>query len=179
MLQVSGLNYPAIIVRNMQESIEFYERLGMRALYMEPNRDDAESITAMLHAGSDTFLMLVGPVEPGRVNIAEASPGVGSMQYLSLTLPLEQMRDIYHAMSTAGVHGSEEIVRGFERLVFLEDPNGVLITLTAWSAEPPEGVTRAAVLERAAALREADGVPFIEDSHLARAIEELRGAGSV
>lgn len=176
MLQVSGINYPAIIVRNMQESIEFYERLGMRALYLEPNRDDAESVTAMLDAGGGTFLYLVGPVEPGTVNIAEASPGVGSMQYLSLHLPLAQMREIYHRMSNAGVHGSEEIARGFERLVFLEDPNGVLITLTAWSSEPPAGVSRAAVLERAAALRAAEGARFIEDSHLAQACAEL-GAG--
>jgi catechol 2,3-dioxygenase-like lactoylglutathione lyase family enzyme len=177
MLQVGGVNYPAIIVRNMQESIEFYERLGMQALYLEPNRDDAESVTAMLHAGGDSFVLLVGPVEPGRVSIAQASPGVGSMQYLSLQLPLEQMREIHHRISNAGVHGSEEIERGFERLVFLEDPNGVLITLTAWATEPPPDLPRARVLERAAALREAEGAPFIEDAHVRRAIEELEAGG--
>ena len=40
MLQVLGVAYPAIIVKNMQESMEFYQRLGLLPLYMEPNRDD-------------------------------------------------------------------------------------------------------------------------------------------
>ena len=177
MLQTTGLNYPAIIVKDMQESIEFYQRLGLVHLYTEPNRDDPESITAMLYAGgNDTFVQLVGPVEPGAVKIAEASPGIGSMQYLSFTVTQEQMQGMFHEMSNAGVRGSEEIVRGFERLVFMEDPNGVLITLVAWSIEPPPGVSRRRVLERAAAIREAEGHPFIEDTHIRQAIEALRAS---
>ena len=72
----------------------------------------------------------------------------------------------------SGVQASEEIRRGYERLVFLEDPSGVLITLTAWTREPPAGCDEAEILLRAAALREAAGAPFIEDEHLARAIAE-------
>jgi catechol 2,3-dioxygenase-like lactoylglutathione lyase family enzyme len=175
MLQTTGLNYPAIIVKDMQESIEFYQRLGLAHLYTEPNRDDPESITAMLYAGgNDTFIQLVGPVQPGTVNIAEASPGVGAMQYLSLNVTLAQMQGMFHEMSNAGVRGSEEIARGFERLVFLEDPNGVLITLVAWATEPPDGMPRHRVLERAAALREAEGAPFVEETHIRQAIEALR-----
>ena len=48
MLQVLGVAYPAIIVKNMQESMEFYQRLGLLPLYMEPNRDDPESVVALL-----------------------------------------------------------------------------------------------------------------------------------
>src|SRR5690606_24673687 len=113
---------------------------------------------------------------PGTVNIAQASPGVGSMQYLSFVVTLEQMRQMWHEMSTAGVQGSEEIKRGFERLVFLEDPNGVLITLTAWGEEPPPGMPRALVLQRAAMLREQAGAQFIEDEHIAQAIRDVDAA---
>ncbi len=177
MLQAMGIGYPAIIVRDMEDSIRFYERLGLKPLYVEQNRDDPESITAMLYCGgNDTFLQLVGPMKPGTVNIAQASPGVGSMQYLSFVVSLEQMREMWHEMSNAGVQGSEEIKRGFERLVFLEDPNGVLITLTAWAEEPPPGMPRALVLQRAAMLRDQAGSNFIEDEHVAQAIRDVDAA---
>ena len=177
MLQALGLSYPAIIVRDMEDSIRFYERLGLKPLYVEANRDDPESIVAMLYCGgNDTFVQLVGPAQAGTVNIANASPGIGSMQYLSFTVSLEQMQQMWHQMSEAGVQGSEEIKRGFERLVFLEDPNGVLITLTAWGVEPPPGMPRALVLQRAAMLREAAQAAFIEDEHITQAIADVEAA---
>lgn len=176
MPQVQGLNYPAIIVRNLDESVRFYERLGLRLLYLEANRDDAESMTAMLACGGDTFLQLVGPTQPGAVAIAEASPGAGAMQYLSLTVSLDEMRRMWDELSRAGVRASEQIRRGFERLVFLEDPDGVLITLTAWGIGPPPGVPRDLVLRRAAMLRDEAGAAFVDDEHVARAIEDVAAA---
>ena len=76
MLQTLGVAYPAIIVKNMEDSLQFYQRLGLRPLFVEPNRDDAESIVALLATGDgSTFLQLVGPTHAG-VNIAEAQPFV-------------------------------------------------------------------------------------------------------
>jgi len=174
MLQTQGVAYAAIIVKNMQESLDFYQRLGLRLLYMEPNRDDPESVVAVLAAGEDgSFLQLVGPTHAG-VKIADASLGVGSMQYLALQVSREQMQGMFHEMSRSGVHGSEEIVRGYERMVFLEDPNGVLVTLVAWETEPPAGMPRAAVLARAGQVRDAAGAPFVEDAHVRQAIAELQ-----
>ena len=171
-MRVQGIGYPAIICRNMEETISFYERaLGMRLLFMEPNRDDAESVQALLDAGSGTRLLLVGPIDP-KMKLADAQIGVGSMQYLSLRVSGSELDAAYHELARAGVQASEEIRRGYERLVFLEDPSGVLITLTAWTREPPAGCDEAEILLRAAALREAAGAPFIEDEHLARAIAE-------
>ena len=171
-MQVHGIHYPALIVKNMQESTEFYGKLGLQVLYTEPNRDDAESVQTLLHAGAESFLMLVGPVDPN-LKIAEASPGVGSMQYLTLNVTAELMDNMFHELASSGVQASEEIRRGYERLVFMEDPNGVLITLLAWVVEPPEGMSRAAVPARAAKLRDEAGAPFIEEPQLRRAIEEL------
>ncbi len=174
-MHVSGLGYPAIIVKNMEESIGFYTKtFGMQHLYTEPNRDDAESSQALLHAGNDTYLLLVGPNDPN-LKLAEASLGVGSMQYLSLRAPGDLMDRAFFELSSVGAQASEEIRRGYERLVFIEDPNGILVTLIAWTAEPPPGLSRPAVLARAAAIREAERVPFIEDSHLRQAIAELSG----
>ena len=176
MLQVLGVAYPAIIVKNMQESMEFYQRLGLLPLYMEPNRDDPESVVALLAtADGSSFVQLVGPTHAG-VTIAEATPGVGAMQYLAFHVSKAQMDGVFHELSNSGVHGSEEIVRGYERLVFLEDPNGVLVTLVAWAVEPPPGMPRAAVLARATEIRDAEGAPFVEESHLRAAIASFQTA---
>ena len=172
-MQVTGLGYPAIIVKNMEESLAFYQRaLGMELLYTEPNRDDADSVQAMLHAGNDAFLLLIGPIDPN-TKLAESSLGVGSMQYLTLSVPGEAIDRAFFELSNAGVHGSEEIRRGYERLIFLEDPNGLLLLLTAWATEPPPGMSRSAVLQRAQQLREAQGAPFLEDYHIQGAITQL------
>lgn len=169
----SGLGYPAVIVRNVEESLEFYQRLGLRLLFVEPNRDDAESVQALLSAGNDTFLLLIGPVDPA-IKLAEATLGVGSMQYLTFRVSAERMDAMFHELSSAGLHGSEQILRGYERLVFTEDPNGTLILLTAWVTDPPAGLDRARVLARAAKFREDEGARFVEDVHVRRAIAELQ-----
>ena len=174
-MEVRGLGYPAIIVKNMEESLEFYRRaLGMELLYTEPNRDDAESVQSLLHAGGDSYLLLIGPTDP-EMKLADASLGVGSMQYLALNVAGEVMDRAFFELASAGAHASEELRRGYERLVFLEDPNGVLVLLVAWMTEPPPGMSRARVLARAGELREAQNAPFMEDSHIQQAIAELSG----
>ena len=125
-MEISGLSYPAIIVKNMEESLTFYQHtFGMELLYTEPNRDDAESVQSLLHAGGENYLLLIGPTDP-ELKLAEATLGVGSMQYLALSVPGEMMDRAFFELSKAGAHASEEIRRGYERLVFMEDPNGVL-----------------------------------------------------
>ncbi len=171
-MELRGLGYPAIICKDMQASIDFYEKLGMRRLFMEPNRDDQDSVQVLLHAGGEDYLLLVGPNREG-INIAESSPGVGSMQYLTLNVSGEFIDQAYFRLSSAGLQASEEIRRGYERLVFLEDPNQVLIALIAWTTEPPPGMSRAEVLAKAGELKESQGAPFLEDDHLRRAIALL------
>ena len=166
---------PAIIVKNVEESLDFYGKLGASTVYTEPNRDDPESVQSLLHLGGDNYLLLIGPVDPN-LKIAEASLGVGSMQYLMLRVSGAFMDQAFFALSKVGLQGSEEIRRGYERLIFLEDPNGVLLLLTAWVTEPPAGMDRARVLVRAAQLREQAGDPFVEDDHVRQAIQELGAA---
>ena len=173
-MELRGLGYPALICKDMQASIDFYEKLGMRRLFMEPNRDDPDSVQVLMHAGGEDYLLLVGPNREG-INIAESSPGVGSMQYLTLHVSGEFIDQAYFRLSSVGLQASEEIRRGYERLVFLEDPNQILIALIAWTTEPPAGMSRSAVLAKAGELKEAQNAPFLEDDHLRRAIALLSG----
>jgi len=172
-MELSGVGYPAIIVKNVEESLEFYAKLGATRLYMEPNRDDPESVQALLDVGGDNYLMLIGPTDPN-LKLAEATLGVGSMQYVTLRVSGSFMDQVFFALSSAGLQGSEEIRRGYERLVFLEDPNGVLVLLVAWATEPPAGMDRTRVLRRAAQFREEAGDQFVEDTHVQRAIAEIQ-----
>ena len=52
MVQTLGINYPAIIVKDIEESIQFYEKLGLRPLYIEPNRDKIEESRVTLPLSS-------------------------------------------------------------------------------------------------------------------------------
>ena len=171
-MELGGVGYPAIIVKNVEESLEFYGKLGASLLYMEPNRDDPESVQALMSVGDDNYVMLIGPTDPN-LKLAEATLGVGSMQYLTLRVSGSFMDQAFFSLSSAGLQGSEEIRRGYERLVFLEDPNGVLVLLVAWTTDPPAGMDRTRLLRRAAQFREEAGDPFVEDEHLQRAIAEI------
>ena len=176
MLQTLGIGYPAIIVKDMNESIAFYRRLGLRALYMEPNRDDDESIVAMLAAGDgSTFLQLVGPNGEGQ-DLPEGAMGTGSMQYLTFYVSRDVMEGIFHETASAGVQSSEMIDRGYEKLVFIEDPQGILVVLIAWATDPPLDIPRPAILAKAAQIRDAAGDLYVEDAHVQQAIAELQAA---
>ena len=61
----------------------------------------------------------------------------------------------------------------YERLIFLEDPNGVLILLTSWTVDVPNGMNRATILKLAGDIRNVNGDTFIETSHIQTAINEL------
>ena len=172
-MELSGVGYPAIIVKSIDESVDFYRKLGATVLYGEPNRDDPESVQVLLNLGADNFLLLIGPRDPG-LKLADASLGAGSMQYITLNVTSQFMDQAFFELSNAGIQGSEEINRGYERLVFLEDPNGVLILLVAWAVEPPPGISRARILARAARFRDEAGEPFIEAPHISRAIAEIQ-----
>lgn len=177
MLRTQGIAYPAIFVKNMQESIMFYRRLGLQPLYMEPNRDDPESVIAMLATGdSSTFIQLVGPAEGAHVELPDHSYGAGSMQYLAFHVPRSLMDEAWVELASAGVKGSDVIDRGYEKLVFIEDPNGALVLLIAWETEPPEGMSLPQILARAARIRDRAGETFVEDRHIRAAIEEMRSA---
>ena len=80
----------------------------------------------------------------------------------------------FFELSKVGLHGSEEIVRGYERLIFLEDPNGVLILLTSWTVDIPTGMNRATILKLAGDIRNLNGDTFVETSHIESAIQELK-----
>ena len=54
------------------------------------------------------------------------------MQYLTLYVTNIELDKAFYTLSNVGIQISEEIERGYERMVFLEDPNGTLITLTSW-----------------------------------------------
>ena len=172
-MELNGVGYPAIIVKNIDESIDFYRKLGATVLYSERNRDDRESVQTLLSIGNDNYLMLIGPTDPN-LKLAEATLGIGSVQYLTLRISAASMDQAFFELSSAGLQSSEEIRRGYERLVFLEDPNGVLLLLVAWTTEPPIELNRERVLTLAAQFREETGEPFIEDEHIKKAITEMK-----
>ncbi|MBR74357.1 MAG: hypothetical protein CL872_05430 [Dehalococcoidaceae bacterium] len=165
-MEVIGIGYLAIICQNIDETINFYcNGLGFEKIYQEPNRDDPESTQVLLMNKNGNGIMLVGPNDPN-MKLAEKKLGVGSMQYLALYVKNADLDEAFYNLSNAGIQISEEIQRGYERIIFLEDPNGTLITLISWPGiENIESGQYIEALKTVEEYRKKDKSKFIEKKH--------------
>jgi len=165
-MEVIGIGYLAIVCQNIDETVNFYcNGLGFEKIYQEPNRDDPESTQVFLMNKNGNGIMLVGPNDPN-MKLAEKNIGVGSMQYLALYVKNADLDEAFYKLSNAGIQISEEIQRGYERMVFLEDPNGTLVTLISWpgidNLSPNEYIK---ILKNVEEYRNKDKSEFIEKKH--------------
>ena len=165
-MEVIGIGYLAIICQNIDESINFYcNGLGFEKIYQEPNRDDPESTQVLLMNKNGNGIMLVGPNNPN-MKLAERNIGVGSMQYLALYVKNIDLDEAFYNLSNAGIQISEEIQRGYERIVFLEDPNGTLVTLISWPGIDNLDTSQYInTLKEVETFRKKDKSEFIEKKH--------------
>ena len=165
-MEVIGIGYLAIICQNIDESINFYcNGLGFEKIYQEPNRDDPESTQVLLMNKNGNGIMLVGPNDPN-MKLAKNNIGVGSMQYLALYVKNDDLDDAFYNLSNAGIQISEEIQRGYERIIFLEDPNGTLVTLISWPGiESLDANQYIDTFKKVEAFRRKDKSEFIEKKH--------------
>jgi hypothetical protein len=73
-----------------------------------------------------------------------------------------------------GYHGP--IDRGYERSIYLRDPNGVVVELMTWVTPVPEGVDEGDLILAAQELRRAREAYAIEDIDVRNAIANLNRA---
>lgn len=163
-----GINHPALLARNLEETVSFYsDLLGMRLVLRQPNLDDPNSTHLFFDTGNGNFLAFFAPNE-GTQDI----PRPGSMLHvaLNLTVPIEE------AMETLTAHGvrfAGPIDRGYERSLYFRDPNGIVIELMTWKTPLPEGADEGEVIVKAQEIRLAEGAYAIEDEHVAKALQQL------
>ncbi len=172
-ISTSGVNHPALIGRDYDETIKFYtEVLGMRLVLDQPNLDEPRMTHLFFDAGNGGFLAFFVVNKGTDLELPPARGGIGAMLHvaLNLTVPIEE------AMETLNKHGvkfSGPIDRGYERSLYFHDPNGITVELLTWITPLPEGLDEAEVIMRATELKQAENAHHIEDSHVRQAMAEL------
>lgn len=161
-IRTTGINHPALVGRNYEETVTFYrDVLGMRLVLEQPNLDDDRQVHLFFEAGPGQFIAYFVPRE-GSLPDTPQRRQLGAMLHLALNLdvPIEE------AMATLDAHGVRykgPIDRGYERSLYFRDPNGAVIELLTWITPPPDDVDEGDLIVAAQQHRLARGGAFIED----------------
>lgn len=165
-----GINHPALIGRNYQETVHFYTQvLGMRLVLEQPNLDDERQVHLFFEAGPGQFIAYFVPKE-GSLPDTPQRRQLGGMLHLALnlTVPIEE------AMATLDAHGvvyNGPIDRGYERSLYFRDPNGAVIELMTWITPVPDGMDEGDLIVAAQRHRHTRGAAFIEQEDVAAVLQ--------
>ncbi len=160
-IRTTGINHPALVGRNYEETLHFYtEVLGMRLVLEQPNLDDAGQVHLFFEAGPGQFIAYFVPKQ-GSLPETPRRRQLGSMLHLALNLDVS----VEEAMATLDKHGvayKGPIDRGYERSLYFRDPNGAVIELLSWLIPLPADADEGDVILAAQERRRARGAEFIE-----------------
>lgn len=172
-IKTRGVNHPALIGQNRDETIKFYtEVLGMRLVLDQPNLDEPRMTHLFFDAGNGGFIAYFVIDEGTDLELPKAKDGIGAMGHVALNLE-GSIEDAMEMLRANGVTFSGPIDRGYERSLYFRDPNGVIVELLTWITPLPEGADEADIVARATVLRKQEDAHHIEDEHVRKAMEEL------
>jgi glyoxalase family protein len=174
------ISHPAFSGANAKATLSFYtEVLQMELVLRQDNLDYPSEEHLFFHVGNDNFIAYFVPKEGIDPGVCEqAKSGSGHMDHLAIDIDLERLEGARQRLVAAGVEVEGPIDRGYERSIYFKDPNNVTLELLAWITPPPPGLTQAAIIKTAQAIREARGASFIEDRDVRDAIAKLSVASS-
>jgi catechol 2,3-dioxygenase-like lactoylglutathione lyase family enzyme len=169
-IKTRGINHPALFGLSYSKTIDFYTRvLGMRLVLEQPNLDDPSSVHLFFETGPGQFIAYFVPV-PGKD--IEGRVQTGALNHVALNL----VGDLDEAMKTLDAEGiayNGPIDRGYERSIYLRDPNGVTVELMTWVTPVPEGVDEGDLILAAQARRRERQAYAIEDEDVQAVIPEM------
>ncbi len=169
------ISHPGISGAHTAATIRFYtEVLGMEIVLRQRNLDYEPEDHILFHVGDDNFIAYFLPRDEGAREYPQAQGGSGHMDHLAIDVDAAALDEAAQRLEAAGVP-FERAERGYERSLYFQDPNGATLELLAWHTPPPPGMSQAAILRRAQALREARGAEFVEDEDVRAAIVALQG----
>ena len=170
-IRTTGINHPALVGRNYEETVSFYrDVLGMRLVLEQPNLDDDRQVHLFFEAGPGQFIAYFVPRE-GSLPDTPRRRQLGAMLHLALNLgvPIEE------AMATLDAHGVRfkgPVDRGYERSLYFRDPNGAVIELMTWITPVPGNVDEGDLIVAAQQRRIARNADFIEDEDVAAVLAQ-------
>lgn len=169
-IKTRGINHPALFGLSYEKTIDFYTRvLGMRLVLEQPNLDDPESVHLFFETGPGQFIAYFVP-KPGKDIAGRVQ--TGALNHVALNLS----GDLDEAMKTLDAEGiayNGPVDRGYERSLYMRDPNGVVVELMTWVTPVPEGMDEGDLILAAQDLRRKRDAYAIEDEDVRNALAAL------
>jgi glyoxalase family protein len=180
-LQSQGVHHITIVGADRQTSIDFWEGvLGMPFVFEQPNLDNAAESHLYFDPGDGRLITIFTNEERvARPGGAPREPGC--VHHVAFSVSQATFAQAVERLDERGIRHSGVKDRGFMDSIYFDDPLGLLIELSSYRFEPPQGRTHADVLLEAHRIRTERGDDHIDRQHLADAIEALvdRSRGSL
>ena len=172
-LQTQGLHHVTLVGADRQTSIDFWEGvLGMPFIFEQPNLDNAGESHIYFDPGDGRLITVFTREDRKPSSAARRPTPAACITSLSTSRAPSSCRRSSGSTRAASEHTGVRDRMIFDAIYF-EDPLGLLIELSCWKFDAPEGFTRSDVLFAAHNLRVARGDRAIMEVHIADAIESL------
>ena len=172
-LQTQGVHHITLVGADRRTSIDFWEGvLGMPFVFEQPNLDNATESHLYFDPG-DGRLITVFTNEERTPDPTRTPTDLGCVHHVAFAVSQATFDQVVTRLDERAVRHSGVKDRGFMGSIYFEDPLGLLIELSSYRFEPPEGFSHAEVLLEAHKIRVERGDYNIAQEHLADAIETL------
>jgi len=172
-LPTEGVHHITLVGADRQTSIDFWEGLlGMPFVFEQPNLDNPGESHLYFDPG-DGRLITIFTNEDRAADSTRTSTEVGAVHHLAFTVSQSVFDQVEARLDVRQMGHSGRKDRGFMESIYFEDPLGLTIELTYYRFTVPEGRRIADVMIAAHRIRVAEGAYNIQQSHIARAIEQL------
>ena len=170
-IAVRGTDHITVTGSNVADTVAFYrDLLGMPLVLRQPNLDQPELTHLFFDTGDGRILtFFVDESRPSRSS--PPRPDVGHVHHLAFRVDAERLADVKAALTDAGRRFSE-FDRGAFHSLYTRDHNGLTIELVADKWPVPDD-RRGEVLAVAHRHRVEAGDDFVDDDHMAAAVDEL------
>jgi len=170
-ISVTGTDHISIIGSNEADTVAFYrDILGMPLVLRQPNLD-APSMTHLFFDTGDGRMLTFFVEDDRPSNRGGQQPGVGAVHHLAFSVDPERFEATKAALDEEGI-GYNEFDRGAFHSLYTSDHNGLVIELATDKYDIPDD-RRGEALAAAQRIRVAQGAAYVEDEHLAAALDEL------
>src|SRR5919108_481975 len=165
-IQSQGVHHITLVGADRQTSIDFWEGvLGMPFVFEQPNLDN-ESESHLYFDPGDGRLITVFSNEERQADPARTSTDIGAVHHIAFSVSQATFQQAVERLDERKIRHSGVKDRGFMDSIYFHDPLGLLIELSSYRFEPPDGMTHVDVLMEAHRLRVARGDPNIAEEHL-------------
>ena len=169
-ISTTGTDHVTVMGSNVEDTVEFYrDLLGMPLVLRQPNLDQPEVTHLFFDTGDGRILTFF--VTEERPSNDQPAMDVGSVHHLAFSIDADELESVKEALTEAGKHWNE-FDRGAFHSLYTRDNNGLTIELVVDKYDVPDD-RRGEVLALAHRMRVEAGAAYVDDEHMAAALEAL------